>query len=273
MSKQAVENGTRLNAFAVDPDDLIVPPKGHPLYDPRSEDPIEERLVLAAMRLGIFTPALVVKVIENEETKLYVVDGRDRVRTAREANKRLRESGAPDDKLIRVPVMVRRGKPEELFGITIAANELRRADTPIRQAKKIQKFLDFGHSEEEAALVFGVSKPTLKRRLELLSLSPEEQTKLERGERTQQDATTPAAQRTKEKGKASAISVAKRLAKREPKIHEAALAVLRWVSGEITAGAAYELVPGLEAEVKAIEEEKRARDKKRAERAAKKKDE
>jgi ParB family chromosome partitioning protein len=87
--------GRRLNAFAVDPDNLIIigldtdDGPEHPLYDERVKLPLDESTVLNIMAIGVKEPVLVRKTDGNPE----VVDGRRRTMHAREANRRLRELG------------------------------------------------------------------------------------------------------------------------------------------------------------------------------------
>jgi ParB family chromosome partitioning protein len=160
MSKQALD-GTRLNAFAVDPKDLIIigldtnDGPEHPLYDDRVKLPLDESMVLSIMVRGVLETVLVRK----DGDAVQVVAGRQRVRCAREANARLKKEGGAQ---IRIPVMVRKGTDSEHMGVAITENEIRRDDTPSIRALKLQRYLALGRSEAEAAVAFGVSLQTIK---------------------------------------------------------------------------------------------------------------
>jgi len=160
MGKQALE-GTRLNAFGMDPNELVVigfdteDGPEHPLYDERVKLPLDESMVLNIAVHGVLEPVLVRK----NGSAVEVVAGRRRVLHAREANKRLKKEGSEE---IRVPAMVRKGDDGELMGVAIAENEIRRDDTPSVKAAKLQRYIRTGRSEQEAAIAFGVSLQTIK---------------------------------------------------------------------------------------------------------------
>ena len=169
-AKQALE-GTRLNAFGVDPEALIIigydteDGTEHPLYDERVKLPLEESMVLNILVYGVFEPLLVRK----NGHEVEVVDGRRRVLHAREANKRLKKEGSEE---IRVPVMVRKGDDASLMGVQISANEIRRNDELVAKAIKAARYVSNGRSEQEAAVAFGMSGQTIKNWLKLVSLDP-----------------------------------------------------------------------------------------------------
>jgi len=146
----------RLNAFSFDPDDLVlVEEEGRALYDPRVKMPLDEALVLSIMSDGVIEPIVVAKLDEQP----IVIDGRQRVRAAREANSRLK---AARKEPVFVPAHVRDGSPAELFGVTVAANEIRQDDSPVAKARKLARLLQIGYSEEMAANKFGVTLQTIK---------------------------------------------------------------------------------------------------------------
>jgi len=112
---------------------------------------------------GVLEPILVRR---NQETgDVEVVDGRQRVKAAREANKRLKKQGL---ELIRVPAMPQRASDHKAMGMLISANEHRQDDTPLGRAKKAQRYLDLGRSEAEVAALFGISTASVKNMLSLL---------------------------------------------------------------------------------------------------------
>lgn len=170
MGKQALE-GTRLNAFGMDPNDLIVigldseDGPEHPLYDERVKLPLEESMVLNIMVHGVLEPVLVRKNGDEAE----VVAGRRRVLHAREANKRLKKEGSEE---IRVPVMVRKGDDASLMGVAISENEIRRDDNPSTKAAKLMRYIATGRTEQEAAVAFGVSLQTIKNWSRMADLDP-----------------------------------------------------------------------------------------------------
>jgi ParB family chromosome partitioning protein len=158
--RQALE-GTRLNAFGMDPDDLVVigydtkDGPEHPLYDERVRMSLEESMVLNIMVHGVLEPVLVRKNGDTAE----VIAGRRRVLHAREANKRLKKEGSEE---VRVPVMVKKGQDSVLMGVAISENEIRRDDNPSTKAEKLLRYLATGRSEREASIAFGVSIQTIK---------------------------------------------------------------------------------------------------------------
>lgn len=165
MSKQAIENATRLNAFHVWPEDLmIVTDPKHFLYDERVKLPLDENMVRNIMAFGVKEAILINKDGDN----LLVVNGRQRTTHAVEANKRLREQGK---EAMKVKVLLEKGTEADLFGITAFTNEFRRDDSPIGKAAKAQKLIDLGKTEEEVRVVFGVSKATLDNWLALNNAS------------------------------------------------------------------------------------------------------
>lgn len=167
-SKKLYGAAGRADLLYFDPEDLmVVTDTSHPLWDERVTMPVEERLVASIMKVGVLEPVIVRRngARSDGTPVVEVIDGRQRVRAARVANHRLSEQGADP---IRVPAVTRRGQDADMFGITITANEIRRADTPLVRAKKLQRYLDGGRSLEEAAVTFGASIGTLKNHLAIL---------------------------------------------------------------------------------------------------------
>lgn len=179
MAKQAIE-GTRLNAFGLDPDDVVIvglddgEGPDHPLFDERVALPLDEALVRNIMVFGVIEPI----VVRKNGTFVEVVDGRQRVRAAREANARLREQGSEP---LNVPAIVRRGDNGQIMGVMLSTF-LRQDDTPIAKAQKVARYLDTGKSEAEAALVYGVSTQTIRNWLALLELAPRVQAAVTAGQ-------------------------------------------------------------------------------------------
>jgi ParB family transcriptional regulator, chromosome partitioning protein len=182
MSKTAFQ-ASRRSLFLLAPEDVVVvgldtkDGPEHPLYDERIHMPLVEMTVRDIMKRGVIEPIVVIK---NGE-KAVVTDGRRRIMHAREVNRRLREAGS--EELIRIPVLPpEKGSDSELMSLMIVLNEHREADMPINRAKKLQKFLRLGRSEEEAAEAFKISEAQVGKLLSLLDLIPEVQAMLAKGE-------------------------------------------------------------------------------------------
>lgn len=179
MAKQALE-GTRLNAFGMDPNDLTIvgldtdDGPSNPLWDKRIDLPVDEALVRNIMVYGVQEPVLVRKNGDVPE----VIDGRQRVRAAREANKRLEKAGSD---IVRIPVMVRTGNDGHVFGVMVSTNEHRQDDGPIEKANKLSRYLDLGRSEDEACIAFGVSRATIRTWLAILNLDTSVQRAIDTG--------------------------------------------------------------------------------------------
>jgi len=166
--------GPRLNGFMLEPEELIIvgidiPGKTddgetHFLYDERVKLPLEEEFVLNVMTIGVKKNIIVTKIDE----KGYVVDGRQRIRAAREANKRLKAMGEPP---VRVPVVQQKGEEPLLMLIGVSTNEFNTEDSQLIKARKVQRLRDRGLTEEEIATGFGVSTKAIQNWDRVLGLS------------------------------------------------------------------------------------------------------
>ena len=177
------------DAYMFDPDDLVlVTDKTSPLYDDRTELPLDEGLVLNMMFApdgvpqGVLEPILAAR--NNETGKVEVVDGRQRVKAAREANKRLAKQGAEP---IRVPAMIQRASGHRLMAMLISPNEHRQADSPLGRARKAQRYLALGRDESEVATLFGITKSSVKNLLSLLDAPAAVRNAVESGKITASD--------------------------------------------------------------------------------------
>jgi len=171
VAKTALPGAKRLNAFAMDPNALTIvgldtqDGAEHPLYDERINMPLDEGLVRNIRKNGV----LVTVTVRKNGPLVEVMAGRQRVRAAREANRRNEEEGL---KLILVPVFVKRPASDgDALGVMISENENRQDDNPLTRAKKASRLLDFGETEEDIAIAFGISKQAVKNLLALLELS------------------------------------------------------------------------------------------------------
>lgn len=166
---------------------VIVTDKAHALYDERVDPesggflPLDERLVRSIMARGVLEPIIIRKNGETKKGKpiVEVVDGRQRVRCAIEANKRLK---AEHKEAVRVPGVQKRGDDGDLFGVMISTNEIRQQDTPMVRARKLGRYLDLGRTVEDAAVTFGVSVATCKNYLAMLDCAKPVQEAVESGE-------------------------------------------------------------------------------------------
>lgn len=139
----------------------------HPRYDVRAHNSFNEDIVLGMMQYGVKKPISVVKNGDN----LEVVDGRQRVINAREANRRLAKAGSP---LLRIPVLPpERGTDAKMFALTVLLNEHRVDDSPFGRGQKAQMAFDMGYTEAEVATLFRVSPATIHNYMSLLDLVPE----------------------------------------------------------------------------------------------------
>ncbi|CAI0811072.1 ParB/RepB/Spo0J family partition protein [Serratia marcescens] len=163
-STEAYGASGKTNVLNFEPERLhLVSDRSHPLYDERIHLPLDEAMVLNIMDQGVLEPIIVWK---DPETGLScVVDGRQRVRHAIEANKRLADAGKD---LLFVPAVTKRGSAVRMAQAMISANEIRRADTPLGRAKKMADALERGHDEEDLSLMFGVGVQTIRATLALL---------------------------------------------------------------------------------------------------------
>lgn len=167
------ERGT---VFFFDPDDLVIigldtkPTESEPV-DRRIDLPLNPARVKNVRAHGVLEPVIVTK---DDKGRAVVVDGRQRVRWAREANRQIEAENEKDGgkrALVRVPAVQRKGSPRDLFGITISANEHRENDPPSATAEKIEQFISYGHTEEEAATESGRTLNEVRALRALLDLS------------------------------------------------------------------------------------------------------
>lgn len=172
-SRDALGAKGKRDAYMFDPEDLIlVTNEKSALYDERVHLPVSESLVMNMMHApdgvpqGVLEP---ITAVRNTETgKIEVAIGRQRVKAAREANKRLKKAGLEP---IRVPTMIDRGAgvhAHRAMGLIISENEHRQDDTPLGRARKMQRYAELGRDESEIAVLFGVSASSVKNSLSLL---------------------------------------------------------------------------------------------------------
>jgi ParB family chromosome partitioning protein len=117
-------------------------------------------------------------IVAKDGDQAVVLDGRQRVKAAREANRRLVEQGVDP---LRVPCVLRRGDDSDMFAVMVSANEHRATESPVEKARKVQRYINLGHTEEEAATLWGVSRMTIRNWLATLDLAPKVQKAIEDG--------------------------------------------------------------------------------------------
>lgn len=165
MGKGAYD-AKRSDLFWLDPDDVVIEEEeNNPLFDERAAVAVNEALVNDIMneRQGVLQPVIVRK-IGNQP---YVVDGRQRVKACREANRRLVESRVEP---LLIPAINWRGDDKAAIGAMISANEHRLEDSVLTKAQKLARYLNTGASTTDAAVHFGVSRATISNWLRLLEL-------------------------------------------------------------------------------------------------------
>jgi len=145
--------------FYFEPEDLVL------RDDARTKLPINDAFVRNIMKNGVIKPVVIAK----EGDRAVVDDGKQRVRHALEANRRLREAGA---QTILVPCIYRRGNDLMRLGVRISANEFSRPDEVIDKAALVARALALGGTEEGCALDFGVDVATIRHWLRLLEADP-----------------------------------------------------------------------------------------------------
>ena len=213
----------RTNLLMFDPDHLvIVEDQNAPLFDRRALEPADEKLVRNIMHHGVIQPVAIRK---NPETGVVeVVAGRRRVRAAREANLRLLEQGLEP---LHVPATVTRGDDGYLTSVMVSENEIRKEDSPMNRAEKMQRLVNLGKSEREIGLLFGVGIQTVKNTLSLLECCAAVRTAVNNGSigvamATDLSKMKPEEQRETLEKMLSAASTEVRPHKRARKMHEAA---------------------------------------------------
>ena len=147
----------------------------HPLFDERVFWPVDEALVKNISYYGIQQPVLV----RREAGKYYVVDGRQRVRAAREAVNRQKSRG---EYQITVPVRAVQKADEHVSGIMISTNELRKDDDVLSKAIKASRLLDVVGDINHVGVAFGRTVQQIRNWLKLAEANPAIHEAIRRGE-------------------------------------------------------------------------------------------
>lgn len=126
-------------------------------HDERALEPLEETFIRNVHYHGVLQPVTV----REDGGQLIIVDGRQRVRAAREVKSRQESSG---ESPIRVPYTTHgtTGKSNrDIAGLIISYNEQRKEDNILNKAEKAARLLAMGYDKDEAALQFGCSGQTI----------------------------------------------------------------------------------------------------------------
>lgn len=170
----------KTNLLTFDPDALhLVTDEAHALYDPRVHLPLREPMVRNIMTYGVRQP---ISIVKDPETGLVcVVAGRQRVKHAREANRRLRERG---EEPIMVPAWAQRDAVDALADVSVLENEQREADTPMGRADKMRRLMGRGRTEDQLANIFGCTVATVRSTLAMLDCTADVRNAIEAGKIT-----------------------------------------------------------------------------------------
>jgi len=163
----------------IDPSKLVIvgfdqEKEGSALEDERARWELNDALVRNIMVYGIQQPVLV----RQEAGITFVVDGRQRVKAAREAAKRQSAAGEFE---VKVPCIEVQADDNRVVGIMVSTNELRADDSVMGKARKASRLLDMTGDEEEVSLAFGRHVRTIRNWLKLLKMAPEVHEAIEAG--------------------------------------------------------------------------------------------
>jgi ParB family transcriptional regulator, chromosome partitioning protein len=168
----------KTNLLMFDPEKLkLITDKKHHLYDPRVDLEPNESLIASIAYKGVVEPIIVWKDPESGDT--CVVDGRQRVKAARAANKKLKHQGEP---IKLVKAIVERGDNKALAATMTIANEGRTDVTAIDRAKRAQHLISLGLDEATVAIALHCSTSGLKNYLALLDCTTAVKDAVEKGQ-------------------------------------------------------------------------------------------
>lgn len=157
-----------------DPDELLIvgldtdDDETHELFDERASTPLDQNLVLNISVYGVLQPIIV----REEAGKKYVVDGRQRVRAARQAKTRQKAAGEVEVRVPYLTAVVKGADRQRLTGVMVSTNEQRRADDVLVKAAKASRMMALGSDMDEVSIAFGRSKTTIRQWLSLLESHP-----------------------------------------------------------------------------------------------------
>lgn len=189
-SRDALGAKGKSDVWNMDPNDVVlVQDKESALYDERVDNDFKESLVLNMLYAPDDTPQGVLKAVlgrRNRETgKVEIIDGRQRTKACREANKRLKKQGAEP---LRLPVMLKNANDVRSMAMLISSNEHSTEDSPINRAKKAQRYIDLGRDPSEVATILGCSVASVKNLLSLIEAPAAVRSAVESGKISTTDA-------------------------------------------------------------------------------------
>ena len=176
---EAFGAASRGDLYAYEPVGLVlVEDESHPLYDERVKREPSKRLIKSIMKHGVLVPIVVRKngVRKDGTPIVEVVDGRQRVKASREANRQLVEAGQNP---ILIQAVYRKPDDEASADCMILVNEHRSQDDIVTKAEKLQRYLDRGRTEEDAKLTFAISSRELTRLSRVLDMGADLKTALQ----------------------------------------------------------------------------------------------
>lgn len=181
---ESMNAAARGDLFHYDPDKLtIIDDPAHPLFDERHDLPIDPEMVQNIKGIGVLEPIIVKKgPVVDGVPQVLVIDGRQRVKHAREANRQLLAEGADEDRLVLVPAIYRRGGEEDSQAVMAAANSYRLVESPTVLGRKLARLANAGRSEAWLCNHFKLTKADLERYIRLVELAPAVQSAVDRGE-------------------------------------------------------------------------------------------
>jgi ParB family transcriptional regulator, chromosome partitioning protein len=138
----------------------------HPLFHQDAYLPLDEALVKNIQVMGVLKPISV----RQEAGKYYVIDGRQRVKNAREANRRNDKAGEVQ---VLVPAVVKHGDDHMMQGIMVSSNEFNATRALLDKSITAARLSNMGHSLESIALQFGKTPNTIRNWHKIADAVPE----------------------------------------------------------------------------------------------------
>jgi ParB family chromosome partitioning protein len=174
MGTSFFKDGKRFDGYYMAPEDVVIigldtkDGPEHFLWDERIKLPVPGSFVQNISKVGVIKAVTCTKLQVDGVDRAVVVDGRQRVRGARQANKILKEQGEPE---LRIKVIPQRGSEDALMGLSLSTNSFTQEDSMSTKARKAQRLIDRGMSVPEVADYIGVSAQTVSNWQKLLDLS------------------------------------------------------------------------------------------------------
>jgi len=175
-------NSEQYEMLDVYPEDIEIPAdQRHPLYDRRAAEPLDEEIKNSIEMYGLREPPKVRRKPGSTD-ELEVVDGRTRVRAAREINRTLSLAGKPHKK-ITVQVIIAASDATAAFYKHLY-NEERNQRDALGKCEGMVELVGYGYSQSEVASMFHVSDKTVQRAKKIVGSSDELKEALKEGKVT-----------------------------------------------------------------------------------------